>query len=155
MSCGCKCEQEADKSPSLLDEQSAYDKAIDIIMNVKPDELTQEVTYMDENCHGCLVGHILKVTDGLNYKDYQANLGNSDQSIIKNLMKKNFGEGSYDLDQELSTIHDDWINDEIEFEEMQKEAINCLKTYKTGRTYGYEAKYYGEDWDDDDYYEAE
>ncbi len=155
MSCGCRSEQETDSSPSLLDKKSVYEKAIQAIKEAKPDDITQQVTYMDENCHGCLVGHLLKVTDGLNYEQYNKDLSQHNElryeSLVRKLMNKNFGTESFDLDVDLSTIHDDYINDDLSFEEMQEKAIECLEAFRDDGHYGYESVRcdYDDDYEDE------
>lgn len=157
MSYGCKMEQEAVPSPSLFGKKSAYDKAIQAVKEATEQDITMDVTYMDANCHGCLVGHILKVTDGLNYETYQKSLTipngtDYDGSLVKTLMNKHFDKDAFDLDVELSTIHDDYINDDISFESMKIEALACLESFRDHGEYGYESVRIE---DDDDYYDNE
>ena len=155
MSCGCKREQEKDSSPSLIDKKSIYAKAIQAIKDAKPEDITDQVTYMDSNCHGCLVGHILKITDGLDYKKYKEDqirrtehIDILDDGLVRKYMKKNFGENALNLDITLSTIHDDYINDGIDFAEMQQTAIECLESFRDQGIYEYEP--YETDYDDED-----
>lgn len=155
MSCVREERQEAENNPSLLGKDSAYGKAIQAMLEAKPEDITDQITYMDSKCHGCVVGHILKVTDGLNYQKY-----NEDQrkrmeedvlaeSLVRRLMKKNFGVHGVTLDMTLSAIHDDYICDHITFEEMQDLSIECLEGFRDEGMYEYTSV--ADEEDDDDY----
>jgi len=157
MSCGCDVEQEKDSNPSLLEKESNYAKAIQAILDAKPEDITDQITYMDKNCHGCLVGHVLKVTDGLNYQLYNEdqeerlrNTNSTADGIVRKLMDKNFGEQSIRLDSDLSAIHNDYLEDNISFEEMKAYAKDCLESYRDGKHWIYELEGDFDDYDDED-----
>lgn len=157
MSCGDKQDMCCKDSDNFI-HKSEYDKAIEIVKQIEGDEITTNHEYIDENCHGCLVGHILKVTDGLTYDKFEADRPNSysSPSITSKLMKDHFGEKGWMLDQTLSAIHSDYADDWITVEEMKEEAIKALEAFRDKGDYEYTAMNEDEDYyDDGDDYEEE
>ena len=128
-----------------------FEKAIGIVKNIKEGDLTLEHQYMDQTCHGCLVGHILKVTDGLTYDDMVHDASTGTYAKKDQLLKERFGNESWYIDSELSSIHGDYADDYIDLDEMKQHAIECLTKIGSGLPYEYVSKK-DDDWDDEDEY---
>ncbi len=108
------------------------DEAIEIIEKITPEDITEENAFIDDNCKGCLAGHIWK-TEGFTKRHYYNINFDSDK-----WSDKVFGTRiGWIITNGLENIHMRYAKKDIcidmkpiKFETMKKRALKFLRGMK-------------------------